>query len=76
MRGCINSLLVQLNKISQRDPEYLLMAKIGKYKLWDKSFVSLIIDGSWVSDEVDITFSVELLALFVSHLPNLYTWYK
>jgi len=51
-----------------RDPEYLLMAKIGKYKLWDKSFLSLIIDGSWVSDEVDINSVYRYSVNFVNFL--------
>ena len=37
---------------AQRNPEWLLEAKIGKYKLWDKSIFSLIYKNAWVSDEV------------------------
>ena len=34
--------------------QFLLEAKIGRYKLYDRSFLSLILKHGWVSDEVRI----------------------
>ena len=36
----------------QIKPQFLLEAKIQSYKLYDKSFLSLISKNGWVADEV------------------------
>ena len=40
--------------MSQIKPKWLLIAKIGSYKLYDKSFLSLILKNQWVSDDVSL----------------------
>ena len=42
----------RLLRMCQIKPKWLLEAKIGSYKLYDKSFLSLILKNGWVSDDV------------------------
>ena len=42
----------QLQRIRKIKPQFILEAKVGPYKLFDKSFQSLILKNAWVSDEV------------------------
>ena len=42
----------RLSKICQVQPQWLLEAKIESFKLYDKSFLTLILKNGWVSDEV------------------------
>ena len=42
----------QLERIRRLPAQWLLEAKIGHYKLFDKSFLSLILRNAWVADEV------------------------
>jgi len=44
----------RLTQISQTRAQWLLESKIERYKLYDKSFLSLILKDEWVSDEVTI----------------------
>ena len=44
--------LERLLKMCQKRPQWLLEAKIQSYKLYDKSFLSLILKNGWVADEV------------------------
>ena len=44
----------RLLRMCQIKPKWLLEAKIGSYKLYDKSFLSLILKSEWVSDDVSL----------------------
>ena len=48
--------LERLVKMCQIRPQFLLEAKIQLYKLYDKSFLSLILKNGWIADEVAKTF--------------------
>ena len=37
---------------------WVLEAKVGKYKLYTRSFLSLLMDKAWVSDEVSYQFHI------------------
>ena len=42
----------RLLRMCQVKPKWLLEAKIASYKLYDTSFLSLIIRNGWVTDDV------------------------
>ena len=50
--------LERLLKMCQKRPhaQWLLEAKIQSYKLYDKSFLSLILKNGWVADEVRLIY--------------------
>ena len=39
---------------------WVLEAKVGKYKLYTMSFLSLLMDKAWVSDEVSYHFHIRM----------------
>ena len=47
-----NVRIARLSKICRVKPQWLLEAKIGAYKLYDKSFLTLVLKSGWVSDDV------------------------
>ena len=50
----ISIFLERLLRMCQITPKWLLEAKIDSYKLYDKSFLSLILKNGWVSDDVSL----------------------
>ena len=47
-----NIYIARLSKICRVKPQWLLQAKIGAYKLYDKSCLTLVLKNGWVSDDV------------------------
>ena len=59
----------RMQRICSLKPQWLLEAKIGKYKLYDKSFLTLIPKDEWVTDEVRKYFNITAKLYFT------YRWY-
>lgn len=48
----VDNYVARLSRICSVRPQWLLEAKIGSYKLYDRSLLTLILNNGWVSDDV------------------------